>query len=98
MLNLTENESLLVLPKLEVVHPLHNGCLSSGQSLERRSKSRYSTPGIVMGGSRVGGTAGGASDDTASGTGSERAEVDGANIDGKGCGGTSLGSGSYAEC
>ena len=30
-----ENESLLVLPKLEVVHPLHNGRLSSGQSLER---------------------------------------------------------------
>ena len=35
LLNLTENESLLVLPKLEVVHPLHNGRLSSGQSLER---------------------------------------------------------------
>ncbi|RVW58854.1 hypothetical protein CK203_101797 [Vitis vinifera] len=35
LLNLTENESLLVLLKLEVVHPLHNGRLSSGQSLER---------------------------------------------------------------
>ena len=30
-----KSESLLVLPKLEVVHPLHNGRLSSGQSLER---------------------------------------------------------------
>ena len=35
LLNLTENESLLVLLKLEMVHALHNGRLSSGQSLER---------------------------------------------------------------
>ena len=38
LLNLTENESLLVLPKLEVVHPLHNGRLSSGQSLEKNKQ------------------------------------------------------------
>ena len=62
------------------------------------SKSRYSEPRIVIGGSEVGGTAGGVSDDAASGTGSEGVEVDGADIDGKGGGRTSLGSGSSEEC
>ena len=38
LLNLIENESLLVLPKLEVVHPLHNSHLSSSQSLERNEQ------------------------------------------------------------
>ena len=75
-----ENESLLVLPKLEVV-----------RVWKEASKSRYSAPGIVMGGSEVRGTAGRASNDVASGTGSEGVEVDGA-------GGTSLGSGSSGEC
>ena len=59
------------------------------------SKSQYSTPGIVIGGSEVGGIAGGASDDVVSGTGSEGAEVDRADIGG---GGTSLGVGSSREC
>ncbi|XP_034694072.1 uncharacterized PE-PGRS family protein PE_PGRS10-like [Vitis riparia] len=45
------------------------------------SKSRYSAPGIIMGGSGIGGIAGGASDDAAAGTGSEGAEVDEADID-----------------
>ena len=35
LLNLTENESLLVLLTLEVVHLLQYGRLSSGQSLEK---------------------------------------------------------------
>ena len=59
------------------------------------SKSQYSTPGIVIGGSEVGGTAGEALDDIASGTGSEGTEVDEADIGG---GGTSLGEGSSGEC
>ena len=62
------------------------------------SKSQYSTRGIVIGGSEVGGIAGGASDDVVSGTGSEGAEVDRADVDGIGCGGTSLGTGSSGEC
>ena len=62
------------------------------------SKARYSAPGIVMGGSEVGGTAGGESNDVVSGIGFEGAEVDGADIDGKGGGRTSLGSGSSEEC
>ena len=54
------------------------------------SKARYSGPGIVMGGSDVGGTTGGASDDAASGTGCGGSVVDGA-------GGTSLGLGSSGD-